>query len=272
MRPLLTLLFLVIMTLPTQAQNSEIGYEGKRMFFELGVSLGPNLSTPTASNRGPSPYPTGRGNTGHFTLADRYSIAFNYILRKKLTLHAGYDFSFFGMSTFQDIIRTKSKLDDSYFDNHDLFYQLAVHDINCNIAISPPHPRNIAPYGFYWSFGLRFLFIQGYKHLHRVEYYNRPFLTDQPLDEYLDPLKINPFTFMVGVTAQWGYRFIIAKKVLVNIGLQINFFPQVFAFAGQVFNPNSETAQQDHYTFSVMGSTSSRHLAMLYIGVGLFVK
>jgi len=257
------------------------GYQGKRFFIEIGGTFFPNYisANPTAQNKGISSFPFGK-NTGHFTMVDRYNIGINYVVGRKHTFQAIYNYSVSGLylgqhsgspiigNSYSGSVRTPSKT-TSGSDVHQLFYQLHIHEANLNMSFSGKNNINLAPLGFYHNLGLRFLFIKGNLRDQRVEYASNQYPDHIPRADQLAPLNIKAFTFMLGITYHWGYRAIFGDRIILDVGLQATLFPQHPLSAIGFVNGGSENNQ--FYQNKVINAVSGRYLLGIHIGVGVLL-
>jgi hypothetical protein len=256
------ILISIILFLTSQIQAQVPGYQGKRFFIELGTSLFFNLGAPIAQNKGPQSFPF-NAHTGHFTIKDRYSLSIHYIIGRKSTFKLAYNYQVSGLNT-----STKTpSLFNNGFDEHDLFYQLHMNDLNLGVNLyGRKSNSNLAPIGFYWDLGLRFLFVDGVLRDQRVTYAdNRQ--DNYPNPEELAPLTENTFMFMLGITAMWGYRTVIADRLILNFGIEFTFFPQYPIGLGVPGLPGGVSALTD-YQRGVVRNAQDRYLLSLHIGVG----
>ncbi|BDS13635.1 hypothetical protein [Aureispira anguillae] len=265
----LTLFFLLNSSL-TQAQVP--GYQGKRFFIELGGTFFPNFGYPTAQNKGAQSFPF-NAHTGHFTIKDRYSLALHYVLSRKQTIKLAYNYQVSGLNTTASTPSLFSGSNNQ--DYHNLFYQLHAHDFNVGFNLYGRSNANLAPLGFYWDLGFRFVGVNGVLRDQRVSYADNR-IDNRPDPQQLAPLTHETFTFMFGVTAMWGYRTIIANRITFNIGIETTIFPQYMILAspiGGIPNPFSSTGSFEvtEYQKGVIRNIQDRYLLGVHIGVGALI-
>ena len=243
------------------------GYQGRRFFAELGGSFFFNFGFPTAQNKGPQSFPFSK-HTGHFTLKDRYSLSLHYIIGRKTTFKLAYHYQVSGL--YEDQTRTPSLFANG-FDAHDLFYQLHAHDVNIGFNLYGSKNSNLAPLGFYWDVGFRFVFVNGVLADQRVEYYdNRQ--DNTPYTDQLSPITENTFMFMFGVTGMWGYRTVLADRLILNVGLETTFFPQYpINLIGLPIIGRNPGAALTNYQRRVTMAIQDRYLFSIHIGVGALI-
>lgn len=270
------LLFFVTIALflgiSSQTKAQIPGYQGKRFFIELGGSFFFNLGYPTAQNKGPRSFPF-NAHTGHFTLKDRYKLAVHYVIARKKTIKLAYNYQVSGMNT---AVSTAS-LFQVGIDNHNLFYQLHAHDINLGFNLYGKANTNLAPLGFYWDLGLRFIFVNGVLRDQRVEYAdNRS--DNRPYPDQVAPLTHETFTFLLGFTGTWGYRTIIADRITFSIGIETTIFPQYIFVASPVAPPNpftvggNTTPDELHpYHLETIRNLQDRYLLGIHVGIGALI-
>jgi len=268
------LLFFVIsillLIISTQTQAQVPGFQGKRFFIEFGGSFFFNLGAPTAQNKGPRSFPFNE-DTGDFTLKDRYNVSIHYVFSRKNTLKLAYNYQVSGLNTSTS---TPSLFQASQ-DNHNLFYQLHAHDINLGINIYGKSNANLAPLGFYWDLGFRFIFVNGVLRDQRVEYAdNRP--DNRPYPDQVAALTHDPFTFMFGLTALWGYRTIIANRITFSAGIETTIFPQYLFVASPIgvfptpfsVSSNANTTEIPAYQLETIRTLQARYFLGIHISVG----
>jgi len=264
------LFFVTIILFLTKGSSTEAqvpGYQGKHFFVELGGSFFFNLGFPTAQNKGPNSFPFTE-HTGDFTLKDRYKLAFHYIFSRKNTLKLAYNYQVSGLNTSV----VTSSLFQASQDYHNLFYQLHAHDINVGLNIYGQSNANLAPLGFYWDLGLRFIFVNGILRDQRVEYADNR-ADNRAYPEQVAPLTQESFTFLFGLTASWGYRTVIADRITFSIGLESTIFPQYIFIASPVpfptpFNLNGTPPEISTYQIQTIRNLQDRYLLGVHISVG----
>jgi len=257
----LIILISITLFLTNQVQAQVPGYQGKRFFIELGTSFFFNLGAPTAQNKGPKSFPFDQ-HTGHFTMKDRYSLSIHYIIGRKSTFKFAYNYQVSGLNSST---RTPS-LFNTGFDEHNLFYQLHMHDLNLGFNLyGRKSNANLAPIGFYWDLGLRFVFVDGVLRDQRVTYAdNRQ--DNFPHAEQLAPITDDTFMFMLGITGMWGYRTVIADRLILNFGLEVTLFPQYPI--GLIGIPGGGGSILTDYQKGVVMNVQDRYLLSLHVGVG----
>jgi hypothetical protein len=260
-----TITLFLVNTSQTQAQVP--GYQGKRFFIEFGGSFFFNLGFPTAQNKGPQSFPFNE-HTGHFTLKDRYNLSLHYVVGRKKTVKLAYNYQVSGLNT----TASTPSLFQTSRDNHNLFYQLHAHDINIGINFYGKANANLAPLGFYWDLGLRFVFVNGVLRDQRVDYADNR-ADNRPYPDQVAALTHETFTFMLGVTALWGYRTVIADRILFRIGIEATIFPQYLFIAspiGALPNPfaGGSSPEMSNYQFQTIQNIQDRYLFGIHIGVG----
>jgi hypothetical protein len=261
-----TIILFLVNSIQTQAQVP--GYQGKRFFVELGGSFFFNLGFPTAQNKGPKSFPFNE-HTGHFTLKDRYKLAIHYVFSRKNTLKIAYNYQVSGLNT---TAVTPSLFQVSQ-DYHNLFYQLHSHDINIGINVYGKSNANLAPLGFYWDLGLRFVFANGVLRDQRVDYADNR-VDNRPYPDQVAALTHETFTFLFGLTALWGYRTVIADRITFSAGIETTIFPQ-YLFASSVlgafpspFNPTGASPETPAYQLNTIRSLQDRYLFGIHISIG----
>lgn len=269
----LTIAFLLAHSSVSNAQVP--GYQGKRFFIELGGTFFFNLNSPTAQNKGPHSFPFG-SHTGHFTIKDRYSVALHYVIGRKKTFKLAYNYQISGLYTTATTRSLFQQTNSNLQDYHDLFYQLHSHDVNIGFNLYGKSAANLAPLGFYWDLGLRFVFVNGVLRDQRVKYAdNRP--DNTPYPDQLLALTHEPFTFMVGITAIWGYRTVIADRITLNFGLDMTLFPQYLLVAAPGgISPlsilgSSNNEKLPEYHKGVIRSIQERYSLGIHIGIGTLI-
>lgn len=263
-----TIALFFLSSIQTQAQVP--GYQGKRFFVELGGSFFFNLGFPTAQNKGPNSFPFAE-HTGHFTLKDRYKLAVHYVFSRKNTIKLAYNYQVSGLNTFAF---TPSLFQASQ-DYHNLFYQLHAHDVNVGINLYGKSNANLAPLGFYWDLGLRFVFVQGVLRDQRVEYADNR-ADNRPYPDQVAPLRHETFTFLFGLTAMWGYRTVIADRITLSFGIETTLFPQYLFVAspvGGLPNPfniggNSNGDEIPPYQIQTIRNLQDRYLFGIHVSIG----
>ncbi|MBL4648998.1 MAG: hypothetical protein JKY03_04650 [Aureispira sp.] len=263
------LLFFVTITLflvnSTHIQAQVPGYQGKRFFIEIGGSFFFNLGFPTAQNKGVNTFPFAE-HTGHFTIKDRYKLSVHYVFSRKNTLKLAYNYQVSGLNT-SAVTPSLFRSDQDY---HSLFYQLHAHDINLGINAYGKENANLAPLGFYWDLGLRFLFVNGVLRDQRVEYAdNRS--DNRPYPDQVAPLTHETFTFMFGLTTMWGYRTVIADRITFSVGIETTIFPQYIIVAspiGPLPNPFGNGVQMPVYQLQTIRNIQDRYLLGIHISLG----
>ncbi len=266
------LLFFVTITLflvnSTQTQAQVPGYQGKRFFIELGGSFFFNLGSPTAQNKGPRSFPFDE-HTGHFTLTDRYKLAVHYVFSRKNTFKIAYNYQVSGLNTSA----VTPSLFQSSQDYHHLFYQLHAHDINLGINVYGKANANLAPLGFYWDLGLRFIFVNGVLRDQRVEYADNR-ADNRPYPDQVAPLTEDPFTFLFGLTALWGYRTVIADRITFSVGLETTIFPQYIFVAGPLgplpnpLNVGGNSPELSNYQLQTIRNLQDRYFLGVHVSIG----
>lgn len=263
-----TIILFLVNSSQTQAQVP--GYQGKRFFVELGGSFFFNLGFPTAQNKGPRSFPFGE-HTGHFTLSDRYKLSAYYVFSRKSALKLAYNYQVSGLNTSA----TTSSLFQSGQDYHNLFYQLHAHDINIGINAYGKSNANLAPLGFYWDFGIRFVFVNGVLRDQRVDYADNR-ADNRPYPDQVAPLTHESFTFMFGVTAMWGYRAVIADRITFSVGIETTIFPQYLVIASPISplpNPfnianGGSSDELSQYQLQTIRNIQDRYLLGIHISLG----
>lgn len=259
-----TIILFLVNSSQTQAQVP--GYQGKRFFVELGGSFFFNLGFPTAQNKGPKSFPF-QEHTGHFTVSDRYRLAAHYVFSRKNTLKLAYNYQVSGLNTNA----FTPSLFQSGQDYHNLFYQLHAHDINIGINAYGKSNANLAPLGFYWDLGLRFIFVNGILRDQRVDYADNR-ADNRPYPDQVAALTHESFTFMFGVTAMWGYRAVIADRITFSVGVEATIFPQYLVLAspiGPLPNPfNTSGDQLPQYQLQTIRNIQDRYLLGIHISLG----
>lgn len=254
MKKLLFLIF-VYCTLNLSKAYSQIpGYQGKRFFVELGSSFFINTSFPTIENKGPRTFPSGR-NTGDISLRSRYAISLNYVISRKHTFKVAYNYHFSGLYTTN---YASGRL------NH-LFYQSYMHDINLGFNLYGRTLANLAPLGFYWDLGARFIFVNN-------------FLSQQMVNDvlydaesgFINSPALNPLTAVFGIGIQWGYRAIIANRITLNVGLETTICPQYLMLIDSLLNPFREI-EIDSHARDVIRSVQDRYIFNVHIGIGILI-
>lgn len=264
----ITILLAFIFLWTSQIQSQIPGYQGKRFFAELGGSFFFNMGFPTALNKGPASFPFG-AHTGHFTIKDRYSLSLHYVLSRKATFKLAYNHQAGGLLTQT----TTQSLHSSGIDQHDLFYQLYMHDVNLGFNLYGSRNSNIAPLGFYWDLGLRLVFIDGVVADQRVEYADNR-VDNRPYTDQLNPIPDEPLFFMLGIAAGWGYRTVIADRLILNFGIDATIFLQYpVAIVGlpSPFGGPSAGSELTSYQKSVIQSTQDRYLFSFHVGIGVLI-
>ncbi len=258
MKPYLYI-FSIILFFTGQSSAQVPGFQGKRFFIEVGGSFFPNLFYPTAQNKGNQTFPDGQ-RSGDFTMKDRYELSFFYVTGRGSIFKAAYNYQVSGLDSYAF---TPSLV--SGIDRHDLFYQLHMHDINLGFNLYRDKTTNLAPLGFFFDWGIRFVFVDGVLRDQKVDYAdNRSDHT--PYADQLAPLNINSFVFMFGLTGKWGYRTVIADRVTLTFGIESTFFPQFAGVYLSFFNTNSSNFQ----TAAILNA-QDRYLLSLHIGVGALI-
>jgi|GEM_PF-1990585 len=249
----------------SSAYSQAPGYQGKRFFIEIGGSFFPNLGFPTAQNKGPRSFPFG-AHTGDITFHDRYHLSFHYIIGRKATFKAAYNYQVAGL--FDEI--TTESITQNGIDYHDLFYQLHMHDINLGFNLYNKKRSSLAPLGFYWDLGLRLIFINGVLRDQRVEYADNR-ADNNPDPDFLAPVPTNTFTFALGITGIWGYRTVIADRVTLTFGIETTIFPQYLLLAAPNPLTGGSFIQASGHTTRVIQNVQDRYLTNIHIGVGALI-
>ncbi|MCH2023414.1 MAG: hypothetical protein MK207_13140 [Saprospiraceae bacterium] len=262
----LTNIFFILLIWTSVPKAQVPGYQGKKFFIEIGGSFFPNLFYPTAQNKGAQSFPFGE-HTGHFTIKDRYSLSLHYIIGRKSTFKAAYNYQVSGM---MDYASTPGLISGT--DEHTLFYQLHMHDVNLGFNLFGKRNINLAPMGFYWDLGIRMVFIDGILRDQRVDYAdNRP--DNTPYPDQVAPLNEETSMFMFGITGMWGYRAVIANRMTLTFGIETTIFPQyplnLFPFIIP-FMPSPGNSLTDFQRSTVM-CVQDRYLLSLHIGIGVLI-
>ena len=240
------------------------GFQGKRFFAEIGISAFPNFAFPTAQNKGGQSFPYNL-HTGHFTLKDRYDLSFYYVTGRRSALKAAYHYQVAGLNSSAQT----DGLNGGY-DQHNLFYQLHMHDLNLGINLYKNRAKNLSPLGFFWDLSLRFVFIDGLLRDQRVEYYdNRP--DHRPYADQLNPLPEQKLMFMLGFSGQWGYRTVIANRLTLSVGMEFTLFPQYFLLQGGYITGIGIYDILNPYQRSIVMNVQDRYLMSLHIGFGVLI-
>lgn len=243
------------------------GYQGKRFFAEIGGSFFPNFGSLTAQNKGANSFPFG-ANTGQFIMKDRYSLSLHYVIGRLTTFKIAYNYQVAGNYA----TATTRSLIMSGLDYHDLFYQLHFHDVNLGFNLyGKRRSSNLAPMGFYWDLGVRLIFTQGVLRDQRVTYAdNRP--DNTPIAEQLNPLPDESFTFLFGITGMWGYRTVIADRLILNFGIETTLFAQYpLAMVGFPLARNNPSETLSSYQKGVIKTAQDRYLLSIHIGIGALI-
>lgn len=236
------------------------GYQGKRFFLEFGGTFFFNGASPNAQNKGPASFPFGK-HTGDFTLVDRYRVGAHYVIARKSTLKLDYNYHLMGLNTSAT---TPNVFQTSQLDNHNLFYQVHLHDFNLGLTLYRRRNANLAPLGFYWDLGIRLIFTAPYLRDQRVEYAdNRP--DNRPNPRQLNPIEPAESLVLFGFAAQTGYRTVFADRFIFNIGLETTLFP--FVPTGLNGGPPPPSSYQD----DLQAAVQLRYLLGVYIGVGILL-
>ena len=243
------------------------GYQGKRFFAEIGGSFFFNHSYPTAQNKGPASFPF-YNHTGHFTLRDRYHLTLYYTVSRKSVLHLGYDYQVSGLN----IEHETTAITANGLDLHQLFYQVHCHDVNIGLNVFNRKKINLAPLGFYWDYSLRIL-------------YNKCILRDQmvkyadgrndlrPYADQLLPIDLNTNIFILGIGVKFGYRYIFANRITLNLGLETTVLPQALIAIPGAPNPitGNSNSNLDALEYHTMMTAQLRYLLNLNIGIGFLI-
>lgn len=238
------------------------GYQGKRFFIEIGGSFFPNLGFPTAQNKGPQSFPFDK-HTGHFTIKDRYSLSLHYVIGRKTTFKAAYHYQVSGLNhttTTQSIVSSGQ-------DIHQLFYQVHMHDINLGFNLYGKKSSNLAPLGFYWDLGLRFIFSNGVLRDQRVDYADNR-VDHTPIANQLNPIDENTSLFIFGITGAWGYRTVIAGRLILNFALETTILPQYALMAAPSPITGGRLIETTEYHRKAIMNAQDRYLLNLHIGIG----
>lgn len=263
------ILFIIVIIFGHSSAQAQVpGYQGKRFFIEMGGSFFFNLGYPTAQNKGPQSFPFNE-HTGHFTLKDRYSLAVHYVFSRKNTIKLAYNYQVSGLTSSAITPNLFIPQNDDY---HTLFYQLHLHDFNLGFNLYGKSDANLAPLGFYWDMGIRFVFANGVLRDQRVQYAdNRP--DNRPIDGQVAVLAPEPSTVMFGITAMWGYRTIIANRLTFTFGIETTLFPQ-YAIANpppSVPFPLAGNNQLSEYQKKTIQNVQDRYILGLHIGIGALI-
>ncbi len=287
MKYLITILVLWFSQVHLTAQAP--GYQGKKLYVEAGINIFPSLPivivpffpstyswigpSLNAQNKGQQSFPF-ENSTGHFIVANRYNFSLNYVLSRKLTVKLGYDYSVAGSLVF---LNTPSITSPTLTDEQQLFYQLHLNDFNLSLGVMKTKKEGIAPLGFYWEWGLRFLFVNGNLRDQRVNYADNSFPDHTPREGFIKKIAPQPMFFMLGLTTQTGYRTVLADKITFNVSVQFTVFPQVLtALIGGGFDRKAHTNTATYgvfrpytpYQYQVIKTVSERYWTGIQIGVG----
>lgn len=267
MKPIILLLFIAIFTI-NNLQAQVPGYQGKRFFAEIGGSFFPNFGSLTAQNKGGNSFPFG-ANTGDFIMKDRYSLSLHYVIGRLSTFKIAYNYQVAGAYS---TATTASILQSGGIDEHDLFYQLHLHDVNLGFNLyGKRRNSNLAPMGFYWDLGIRLIFIANVLRDQRVKYADNRY-DNTPIAEQLNPLPEEPFTFMFGITAMWGYRTVIANRLILNFGIETTLFPQYpLATIGIPGARNNPAETLSSFQRTAIQMAQDRYLLSIHIGIGALI-
>ncbi len=217
-------LVLVVVTLAT-AQEVVPGFRGKRFFVEPTVSFFPSFI-------GPSLYTTNlyknNGNTNSgppTTLSFRGGVALHYITGRKANMLLRYEFFPVGMD-----LTTATPLPPNFnnqygeIDRHSLFFELDTHVFSFGMEFSAK--SMLAPVGPYTRLTLQYMMYNAIikdKQTYYTSYTDRSQTQHLPIG--LDNISGTDF----GLGLDFGYRSVIAKKILFNWALCTNFSSAVFA-------------------------------------------
>lgn len=262
----LTLFCIAIFTIQSMAQVP--GYQGKKFFAEVGLSVFPNFFSTTAQNKGHNSFPFGE-NTGHFTMKDRYSLSLHYVIGRLSTFKLAYHYQVAGVNAETT---TPSLTNIGLTDYHNLFYQVHYHDVNLGFNLyGKRRNSNLAPLGFYWDLGLRLVFATGDLRDQRVEYANNR-ADNRPVAADLHPITEDPFVFLFGITGMWGYRTVLFDRLVLNFGIEATFFPQYpISIVGFPLSRNNPAETLTSYQKGVIRTAQDRYMLSIHIGIGALI-
>lgn len=223
MKQILLLAFLLF-TLNT-AHSQIPGYQGKRFFVEAGISFFPNLFAPTLEFN------------NSFSIKAYYSFSCNYVIGRKTIFRVGYTHQAAGLQMSYQYSYAYNK------------YYLFLHDANFAFDLYGKKKGNLAPLGFYFSPGIRFVFSK-----------------EEPVNKPVSASYTSSPVVMFGLTTKLGYRAILFNRVTLNMGFEFTFFPQYLL----LIHP-AVPLSVPGYEREVIRITADRYLFGIHIGIGVLL-
>lgn len=281
------LLFLCLFC--AQSAFSQVpGYQGKRLFAEIGTSLWYNVTNPRANNQGFERFPDGKMEKWKFTLQEHYFLSLSYVLSRKIAFSVEYEYSNTGLHVRESIelfgpmdfgVFTQSRVLYGQFDKHHLFYNLYTHKTNFSFSHYFSSPGNLAPLGWHMKWGLDLVLAKGVLMDQKVIYgHDLDFNDNKPSEAFTNPTGINSDRIipMFGLHFGVGYRTIIANRLVLYGAVQTTVFSQIFnSNRSKISRAGAEERYEDrndlNYLNRVYQRVQSHYYLNLVVGIGVLL-
>ena len=227
------------------------GFQGKRFFVEPTVSLFPSLIGATSSSSAMFKGSTNNNytrsgfsaNSGQLSIAWRGGVGVHYITGRHSNMFLRYEYLPTGVDV---IVRTPLPFEitnssDFDFDEHALFLALDTHILSFGMEFSPK--TMLAPIGPYTRLSLQYLMYNGTVK-DKVSYY-----LDKPERTQTEHLPIgldNVSGTDYGLGLDFGYRSVIAKKILFNWAVCTNLNFGIFKIDTSTIRSSSASLTSDY--------------------------
>lgn len=248
------------------------GYMGKRFTFLAEGNTMFVLNGVTANNKGLG---TTYGTTGGgFALSGRYGGQFGYALSRKHQLTLGFDYTKTGMVL--DNLKTPVALDNGSndYDTHYLFYNLNAVSARLGMRFFDTHKAGLAPMGTYNGWSIVATHVKG-KIIDKLTTYA---YGDPEFGH--KPLGINPVFNYLSLAYEGGINWVIADRILLNIGTRIAIPFQIGRWISNGTNSNAYIqdplddyvkSNQKYFNDVTLNRMAYHSLITVYGGIGLLL-
>lgn len=257
--------------------NAQIpGYQGKRFFFEAGMSTIATFKGPTANNRGLAAralFDNEEEQKKRFAMSTRFRAGLYWTISRKQNLRVCYDYAQTGLYVYE--VRTTPKVDGTQRnfeqDKHSLFYRLDIHSFNLGLDLYMGK-LSLAPLGVYVTPSIHVVISKGQLLDQKVNYSHDGIdllMESKPDPNYLNPLNINPNRLDFALGAQIGYRDIFFDRLILNIAAEAYLFPAIIEYWVKGFGTLG--TNDEMYKNSVISRLQTHHIFNFHVGVGILI-
>ena len=246
------------------------GYLGKKFIIQADASFIPSIYGPTSNNYGR--YNTFGNQEGRIGASYRVGGKIGYTISRRHHLYLAGDYLKTGM-ILNDVRTPSLSNNDFEFDFHNLFYNLKGVSVIFGTRFFKPDKGGLSPMGPYFGVNLQATFLKG----NIID--KQTFFAEFNPENGHRPLGIDPSYTYIAAGYELGYHHIIANRVILDLGMQVNVPLNVFHLSrlgrqSTFFDENSssyEEQNQEDFTDAAFRRMALHSLVMIKIGVGFLI-